>query len=216
MPNSPRLNPQLRDLLLSAYAPCPGFRGPCGEMRWDPAAGHVPRGFCGATGELAEVKLVLVCAEPGDPHAEENHSSDSTPTGHLESAYSYAYKCFRDGTDLFHRNIRRILDLCWPGEGFDEHLRKTWLVDSVLCSARIEGGRIASAAARECRSRYFERQLLLFPDATVVALGNKAYDRLARIPGVRKAFAAAPPGCNYPGALPSWREIVRIVQARTR
>jgi hypothetical protein len=207
------LHPQLRGLLLGAYGPCPAFKGPCCEMRWAPSGGHVPRGFCGATGKLTEIELVLVCAEPGDPYGRENHGGEPTPDAYLASAYSYAYKCFRDGTDLFHRNIRRIIDLCWPGESFDDQLRKVWLVDSVLCSASVESGPVSLAAERECRARYLERQIALFPDALVVALGSKAYRRLRGVPGILKAFAAAPPGSNRKEAMPSWREIARRVQA---
>lgn len=181
-------------------------------MLWDPDGGHVPRGFCGATGEVEEVELILVCAEPGDPHHGENHGADTTPEGRLASAYAYAYKCFKEGTDLFHRNIRLILSLCWPNDAFDGYLRRAWLVDSVLCSATLEGGPVSRQAERECRVRYLERTLALFPGALIVALGGKAHKRLGGIPGVLKAFAAAPPGCNFRGAQASWREIARRVQ----
>ena len=77
-------------------------------MRWNPPAGHVPRGFLGAAGDLSEVELVLVFAEPGDPHFGECHTG-------LKSAYDYATYGFGTGKDLFHRNVRHILDLCWPG-----------------------------------------------------------------------------------------------------
>jgi len=61
-------NPRIIELLLTAYEPCPSFSSACKSMRWVPERGHIPRGFCGATGDLDEVDLVLVCAEPGDPH----------------------------------------------------------------------------------------------------------------------------------------------------
>jgi len=77
------LNPKLATVLAPAYAPCLEFQRACTEMRWDPSQGHVPRGSLGATGSLEEVELVLVFAEPGDPHAGEQHSG-------LESAYKYA------------------------------------------------------------------------------------------------------------------------------
>ena len=64
----PRMNPKIEGVILKAYGPCPALAGACSEMQWDPARGHVPREFCGATGDLDEVKLVIVCAEPGDPH----------------------------------------------------------------------------------------------------------------------------------------------------
>src|SRR5437763_10943031 len=64
----------LANILLPAYGPCPEFATACKEMRWNPDAGHVPRGFLGACGELSEVELLLVFAEPGDPHVGERHS----------------------------------------------------------------------------------------------------------------------------------------------
>ena len=59
---------ELIDVLEPAYAPCSGFSDKCrGVARWCPAAGHFPRGFIGAFGDLDEVKVVIVVAEPGDP-----------------------------------------------------------------------------------------------------------------------------------------------------
>ena len=196
----PEPNPELRTVLLAAYSPCNAFAGPCSAMRWDPARGHVPRGFFGATSALEDVELVLVCAEPGDPHASESHAGSSAGEM-LDSAYDYAYNCFKTGTDLFHRNVQLILNLCFPGSSFDEQMRRAWITDSVLCSARVEGGSVPASAARACRSRYLEAQLDLLPNAVVAALGSKARDRLAGYGReVIPAFAAAPPGCNRPSA----------------
>lgn len=90
----------LLDVLLPAYAPCSGFKATCRAMRWVPHQGHVPRGFCGAAGRLDEVRLVLVCAEPGDPHDGESHAADGTAEGQLRSAYGYAWRSFENGKDL--------------------------------------------------------------------------------------------------------------------
>lgn len=207
------LNPKLAHLLLAAYRPCPALLGPCSEMRWAPEAGHIPRGFCGATGGLEEVALILVCAEPGDPHMAERHVGRS-PEEHLRSAYQYAYECYSSGKDLFHKNIRYILDLCWPGEALENHLRRVWMVDSVLCSARVECGPVTRTAWQECRRRYLEAQLALMPQALVVALGGKAFSRMRGIPDVVRAYAAAPPGCNYRGARASWNRIAELLRAR--
>jgi hypothetical protein len=212
-PTLASLNPQLAELLLEAYHPCPAFRGVCAEMRWDPGSGHVPRGFCGGTGSLGQIALVLICAEPGDPHTHERHHG-SRPEELLQSAYNYAYECYRSGKDLFHRKVRLILDLCWPGMPVDAQLERVWMVDSVLCSARVESGPVPNAVARHCRGRYLERQLALMPQAVVVALGGKAYARTRGLPGVQRAFAAAPPGCNYGGALASWQRVAELVRAR--
>ena len=208
----PTLNPELKRLLLGAYQPCPGFGGTCHDMRWNPQAGHVPRGFCGAAGELSEVALVLVVAEPGDPHDAEVHPAE--PEAALKSTYDYTYKCIRGGKDQYHRNIRAILDLCFPGQGFDDQMRRTWMTESVLCSAPKEGGTVRSAVGKACRSLYLERQLSMFPNAVVAALGSKAQSRLKGLPFIA-AKAAAPPGCNFRGARESWEAVAAAVMAKS-
>jgi len=63
----PMPNPALLDVLLPAYAPCqhlPGRGGSCREAVWQPQRGYIPCGFLGATGELHEVRVVMVFAEP--------------------------------------------------------------------------------------------------------------------------------------------------------
>jgi hypothetical protein len=196
------LNPSLVKLLASAYEPCSAFAGPCREMRWNPSQGHVPRGFLGAAGALTEIELVLVFAEPGDPHEGETHEG-------LTSAYSYATVAFEAGKDQFHRNVRAILDSCWPGLTFDEQMKKVWMTESVLCSAMKEGGSVSAAATGECGRRYLAKQLALLPQALVVALGSKAQNRLRSIGFTEflPAFAVAPPGCNFSGAKESWGRI---------
>lgn len=156
-----------------AYAPCEHFRGVCSQMRWSPSSGHVPRGFCGALGDIGDVELVLVTAEPGDPLHGEVHTD-------VESALEYSLSCLRSTATPFHRNIRLILDFCFPQQSLDQQLRRTWRTNSVLCSARVECGRIPQAVERTCMSNYLVRQLALIPHAFVAALGKKAQDRLRR------------------------------------
>lgn len=195
-------NQALQSLLAPAYAPCEKFTGACSEMRWQPEAGHVPRGFLGSTGSLEEVELVLVFAEPGDPHENEKHKD-------MHSAHAYAKSCYASGKDLFHRNVRKILKDCWPNDSFEEQLRKVWLTESVLCSARKECGPVSSKAARACGELYLLKQLELFPNALVVALGGKAQRRLRAIgfTNFLAVFAAAPPGCNRIKAAATWAQI---------
>jgi hypothetical protein len=197
-----KLNPSLVKLLAPAYAPCSAFAGKCGEMRRSPAQGHVPRGFLGAAGALNDIELVHVFAEPGDPHDGEKHEG-------LVSAYRYATYAFETGKDQFHRNVRAILDICWPGLSFGEQMTKVWMTESVLCSATKEGSSVSAAATSECGRRYLAAQFELLPHALVVALGSKAQKRLRSI-GFTKflsAFAVAPPGCNFSGAQESWTRI---------
>jgi hypothetical protein len=209
------LNPSLAEILAPAYGPCAAFSGPCGEMRWDPPRGHVPRGFLGAAGKLKDIELILVFAEPGDPHEGEKHEG-------LASAYSYATFAFEVGKDQFHRNVRTILDKCWPNLSFEDQMKKVWMVDSVLCSAKREGGPVSAAVAAECGKRYLSAQLRLLPDALIVALGKKAQNRLLSLGFTRflAVFSVAPPGCNFRGATESWNripgELRRANQARER
>lgn len=186
-----KINPVLETLLLPAYEPCTEFHSACTHMRWKPSEGHVPRGFLGGAGTVEEVELVLVFAEPGDPHAVESHNG-------LSSAYEYANFAVKSGQDEFHRNVRRILDSCWPELSFEEQMRKAWLTDSVLCSAPKECGPVPKSTERSCGQRYLIPQLRLFPDALVVALGGKAQKRLRAL-GFKSflpVYSVAPPGCR--------------------
>jgi hypothetical protein len=203
------LHPSLERILTPAYSPCQEFSRDCKEMRWDPEAGHVPRGFLGACGKLSDVELVLVFAEPGNPHNGEKHSG-------LQSAYDYVMSVFAEGKDLFHRNVRKILDSCWPGMSFQEQMRKVWLTDSVLCSAPKEGGPVSRATSLACGRRYLLAQLAQFPNPLIVALGRKAQRRLCSL-GVHEflsVYAAAPPGCHRPQAIESWKQIPTELRRR--
>lgn len=163
-----KLKPAIGNILAPAYMPCVEFQRACVQMRWQPDDGHVPRGFLGAAGSLDKVELVLVFAEPGDPHIGELHDG-------LDSEYEYATFAFSKGEDLFHRNVRKTLDMCWTALSFEQQMRKAWLTESVLCSARKECGSVPSASARHRPGRhYLLAQLQLFPGALVVALGSKA------------------------------------------
>lgn len=208
--------PIVQALLRRAYDPCVGFAGACASARWNPSAGHVPRGFCGAVGDPEEVCLVLVCAEPGDPHVMESHIDDGTAAGRLSSASMYAWECFAHGKDQFHRNVRELLGLCWPKLTFGQQMRKTWITDSVLCSASKECGPVERRMERECATRYLVPQLREFRGAIVVALGRKAEKRLRRagISDIEYAYSVAPPGCNHKPARASWERIASLVRDR--
>jgi len=178
-------------------------------MRWSPAEGHVPRGFRGAQGDVEDVALVLITAEPGNPHPGEAHTG-------FESTVAYSDRSLRAGTDLYHRNLKQILELCWPEESLDIQLRKVWITNSVLCSAPQEGGGVSAAVTRECAARFLVPQLRLFQHAVIATLGSKAATRLERV-GVTnfiRAGAAAPPGCNRREVRESWQKIANAVQAR--
>jgi hypothetical protein len=94
-------------------------------------------------------------------------------------------------------------------------MRKTWLTESVLCSAAKEGGSVPVRVSRACGNRYLLQQLAKFPTALVVALGGKAQRRLRDL-GVTTFLAAgavAPPGCNRKEIRDSW---LRIPEALVR
>lgn len=169
-----KLHPELKKILSPAYKPCSEFTGACKDMRWDPQKGHVPRGFAGACGELSEVELVLVFAEPGDPNLLEHHKD-------LQSAYEYATCCLFLGRGQFHLNVRKILDLCWRKLPLEEQLRKVWLTDSVLCSAKRAGASVPKEVSDACGNRYLLDQLSLFPNALIVAVGKKAEERILAV-----------------------------------
>ncbi len=197
----------LRAILAGAY-PCPCFKSVCSSMRWAPEAGHIPRGYLGATGRPEEVELVLVFAEPGDPQPGD-HST-------MEDALRHAYWAFREGPGQFHQNARFLFDRCWPSLNYDEQLRKVWVTESVLCSAEVSAGTVPSSVGLACGERYLKKQIQLFPQALVVALGNKAADRMNRIGvlGFERAYALGKPGCFQAGAQPSWHRIAELLAAR--
>lgn len=205
---------ELVEILLPAFAPCQHFRGSCQTMSWHPEQGHMPRGFCGATGTLSEVEVVFIVAEPGDPHSSEAYEADASPFEKLSCVYQYVYECFKTGHDQFHRNVRHILDLCWPNLAFHDQMRRVWITESLFCSAAREGGYVRVSVHRQCREQYLERQLTLLSDRIVVALGKKAQNRVGRIEGVLPAVSVAPPGCNLKKARQSWEQVAEKVRMR--
>ncbi|MCY3840587.1 MAG: hypothetical protein OXH09_18390 [Gammaproteobacteria bacterium] len=214
-------NIELLDILEPAYAPCEAFHGACaGTATWLPQRGHAPRGFLGATGRVDDIELVLLVAEPGNPHAHSRFAPDLLPQSMIAQAVDDTYRCFRDGADLFHRNMRHILDLAFPGLALDDQLRRAWITNTYLCSAPEEAGSVPAAASIACASTYLQAQLELLARRPVIALGRKASARVKRlrsaIPDLADrlffAYAASPPGCNHRGAYPSWSAATKGAQ----
>jgi hypothetical protein len=173
----------LLDILKPAYEPCQHFEGKCaGACKWEPARGIVPCGFGGATGSTNDVKLVIVTAEPGDPPDNANYIG--SPTDMLHNSlriFDEAMNCGlnRKGRPTpFHQNLKRILDLYFPGQSLAEQLKQTWMTNAVLCPAPISGGPHMKLVEKTCASTYLARQLALFPKAFVLALGGKARNRM--------------------------------------
>ncbi len=200
---------QLRAVLVPAYSPCPAFETACkGKMQWAPEEGHVPRGFAGGFGPPGDVRLVLVCAEPGNPYDDEKYPK-GPPASVLKTVCRYVLTAREASKDLYHQNLRYILNGCFPGMEFRKQLERVWITNSVLCSAEREGGQVPAAVGHECRERYLEAQLRLFPTALVVALGRKAQQRLRTWRNVQPAYSVAPPGCHRREARPSWDAVIK-------
>ena len=174
----------LLDLLLPAYSPCQHFGGACADTcTWGPDRGLVPCAFGGATGTLVEVRLVIVTAEPGDPPDDANYRGTATDMHNSLRVFTEAMQ--RGGLDRpgrptpFHRNMRQILDCFFPGQSLAEQLKKTWTTNAVLCPAQVSGGPHLARVEAACANTYLAPQLALLDNAFVLALGNKARDRLA-------------------------------------
>ena len=205
----------LIEVLEPAYSPCPNFSGPCSALKWNPAKGYAPHGFCGGTGSLEDIRLVLVTAEPGDPGDpgdEKHYNPRLAPCDLLKSISSYVYEGIKNSDRVFHRNLKYILDRCWPGLSFDEQMKRTWITESVLCSAPVTTGRVDSE--KVCADAYLRRQVELLGHAYWVAMGRKAERRL-RFSTSRFAYipAPAPPGGNMPSARAAWDGLGEDFQA---
>lgn len=182
-----RMDKDLKAKLLAVYS-CPRLRTPqclftCGrDMRFQ------PRGFFGAEGSLADVKLVLIAAEPGDP-ADEEHIFTGVPlddlvtqNGNFRHFYDSPEAVTRSRRALrFHSNLRRFIEMCWHDEvPIDSVWKHTWYTNSVLCSAKKPCDPIPPASEIACFERHVSEQLMLFPGAYKIALGGKARRRLER------------------------------------
>jgi len=194
-------NPALLAALEPAYAPCRNF-GACRDAIWAPDRGQVPRGFLGATGDLRQVRAVMVFAEPGRPYDDEVFDVGAASRVIMEKALSRTYESFRNGQDLFHRNVRWFMSELCPTLSFDDQLKHVWLTEGRLCSFSQE---IGDRGDSTCSRTYLSAQLALMPQAKVVAFGGKAksYLQKARIDHLG-AYALAPPGSNHRPARPSW------------
>jgi hypothetical protein len=207
-------NSQMLALLLAAYQPCANF-GTCREAKWDPARGHIPRGFLGATGDLRDVEVVMVVSEPGQPHLDEAYDPALSPRELLMCGLRHTYSCLKDSKDLFHKNVRGFMQRLWPDLDFDEELRHVWLTEGRLCSIEKE---IGSTRDTICATTFLKKQLELLAHASVVAFGRKAqfYLRGLNVAHI-EATALAPPAANSSSARLSWNQaITRIEDRRPR
>ena len=206
-----RPHPALIEVLRCAYLPCSYIdkcSGECLKAKWRPACGHIPRGFLGATGDLEEVELVMLFAEPGRPHDDEVYGPKADPIELLLASVQHTYKCFRDCRDPFHKNARCFLQQLYPKLSFDAQLRRVWITQSRRCSDGSKNDTV-------CAKRYLAPQIKLLRNAMVVAFGKKAQHRLQQLAkrngtNVRwlSASALSPPEANKPRAKQSWEEAI--------
>ena len=195
-------------VLERAY-PCAGFEDACRTMQWDLQSGFIPRGYIGATNTVSDVEVVFVLSEPGEPQGDENYSSEMSAIELIKMTCRQTYVCLMDQRDQYHSNLRFILDQFFPSVDLDLQLKRCWITQSVLCSAPVETGILPVEVSRECRVQYLERQLQLFPNARVVALGSAAQSRLRAYASLLVAGHPAPPGCNHRGVREGWVSIAR-------
>jgi hypothetical protein len=205
------MNKALERVLAAAYRPCCKRETTCRRMWWCPEAGQIPRGMCGATGSLSDVRLVLVTAEPGDPLPGERYS-DASPA----AAARATLECLSSSRMPFHRNLRPIIDECFPGMTLPEQLARVWITNSVLCSAPREGGPVPKPIETTCGETYLRRQLELLPNAMVVSLGRKSERRLLAL-GIPSCFAFHPSSRKSEREkLDSWSCVARHVRGRVQ
>lgn len=199
---------ELRSILEPAYVPCTKF-GTCSEAIWDPAKGHLPRGFLGATGAVRDVRLIMVFSEPGTPYATASYPKSASAGDYLRYTTQDTHEIFLQQTDQFHRNVRWFLDRVFPNQSFEQQLRHVWLTEGRLCSFAQE---IDGKKDRQCAQIFLRQQIDLMPKVPIVAAGGKAQDYLKslRIPYIAcRAFA--PPGCNHTPARPSWDAAISAI-----
>ena len=70
------------------------------------------------------MELVLVLAEPGPPNnGSYEYGEQTTPEELMDAVYKKVYECFASGHDPVHKNVRKILDMCFLGLSLHEQLR---------------------------------------------------------------------------------------------
>ncbi|RMD87238.1 MAG: hypothetical protein D6813_13840, partial [Calditrichaeota bacterium] len=146
----------------------------------------MPRGFCGGTGKLKDIKLVLILAEPSNNTQSNEQYLKTKPNELLDEVSKFVYNAYEKSQDEFHQNARRFLNLVWPGLNFHEQMKKTWITESVLCSVPpIEGKEKGNSLAdidkeicKKCSEKYLLKQLKKMHDCCIVKVGTKAKRRI--------------------------------------
>ena len=195
---------ELLEILKPAYEPCKNFNSTCKDKisDWNPQVGHIPRGFCGAIGKVSEVDLVLVVAEPGNPKDDESYSFQTNIEDYFNKVSGFVYECYEKKVSDMHINIRDIVDKCFPNISlFSEQVKKIWITETVLCSAKVSTGPVDASCEQACVNSYFKKQMDLFENSFFIIFGGKAKKRIKHLFNEDKnnsyfAHHVAPPGVN--------------------
>jgi len=199
---------RLRDIMKEAYMPCEGKSFcECNGIKYEPSSGHMPRGFCGATGQIEDVKLVLVLAEPGTPKDEhyDEGDVDYMLEQHIKKV-GVAFDGDRDKLDLFHKNTGKIVEMCFDKK-FIEVKKHIWITESVLCSLPPDN-KMPADVVRKCGNKYLIKQYELLKHAYWVVLGGDAEKRLRRILHIPYQQHVYHPSCrpiHEAAAVNSWK-----------
>ena len=216
-------NESLVDVLLPAYC-CQRF-GQCPDAKWHPSEGHVPRGFLGATGELEDVEVIMVLAEPAKPKnkkglKESYEHRDSNPKGTLEQVVEFVYGCYEMQVSRLHRNARMFLEWRYGDEvPFDAQLWRVWITEARLCSISKATADPGAEAYGLCEDRYLARQIERLPRAQVVAFGKKAeraVENLWRVGRLRQNPIVAGSLASYGNRLAPARESWKVALRQLR
>ena len=181
---------KLLNILQTLYNPCRHISKICSDTcTWIPKAGFVPSGFGGAIGCLSNVKLVIVAAEPGAPV--DGAIYTGSPIEMFEKSISIFgnsianKEVVRNGRKFkgFHNNMGKLLNYFWEDIEDVDKLRQTWFTNSVLCPVKSKkyGGTKTQHnkfVEETCIKNYLKPQLKLFNDPFILALGDKARDRM--------------------------------------
>jgi hypothetical protein len=210
--------PELVAILEPAFQPCRQFQGACADVaRWDLDAGYAPRGFVGAFGTCDDIDLVLVVAEPANPLTGERYTTEGAPRTLMAQAAATAFEHLEQAGSVIHRNMRSILDSCWPGTPLRNQLEHAWITQSHLCSASRPGASVPARSANACARDYLAPQLRLLHNRAIVACGSKAQERMRRM-GIAFLPVRAPgkPGGNQRASRESWQAIPGYVERYRR
>ena len=143
-------NPKMQDLLRNLYQPCPNF-GTCPEAQWNPLQGQIPRGFKGCTGELNEVEVIMVFAEPGHPIPEnESYNANLSADEYIRQSVEYGFYKLENGLTNFYQNVRWFFDQLYPATPIREWSKKVWMTESRLCSIDDEIGHVSGPYKSLC------------------------------------------------------------------